>query len=70
MDYITTKEAAAKWGVTDRMVLYYCTHGRIEGALKLGNLWLIPKEFEKPQDKRKTAVKAREKRYDEKNSDY
>ena len=28
MDYITTKKAAAKWGITDRMVLYYCTWGR------------------------------------------
>lgn len=52
MDYITTKEAAAKWGITDRMVLYYCTSGRIEGAVKMGNTWLIPKDAIKPEDKR------------------
>ncbi|MDD3393225.1 MAG: DNA-binding protein [Anaerotignum sp.] len=52
MDYITTKEAAAKWGITDRMVLYHCTSGRIAGAVKMGNTWLIPKDIVKPEDKR------------------
>ena len=52
MDYITTKEAAVKWGITDRMVLYHCTSGRIDGAVKMGNTWLIPKDAAKPKDKR------------------
>ena len=26
MDYITTKEAAIKWGISDRRVLQYCKH--------------------------------------------
>ena len=52
MDYITTKEAAAAWSSTDRMVLYHCTSGRIDGAIKMGNTWLIPKSAVKPQDKR------------------
>jgi excisionase family DNA binding protein len=52
MDYITTKEAAVKWGISDRMVLYHCTSGRIEGAVKMGNTWLIPKDAVKPEDKR------------------
>lgn len=50
MDYITTKEAASKWGISDRMVLYHCTSGRINGAVKIGNTWLIPKDATKPQD--------------------
>ncbi|EMS76408.1 hypothetical protein H318_03697 [Enterococcus durans IPLA 655] len=53
MDYITTKEAASKWGISDRMVLYHCNSGRIEGAIKIGNLWIIPKNSTKPIDKRK-----------------
>ncbi|MFT3982877.1 MAG: DNA-binding protein [Lachnospiraceae bacterium] len=57
MDYITTKQAAAKWGVTDRMVLYYCTLSRINGAVKMGNLWLIPKNSIKPIDRRKSERK-------------
>ena len=52
MDYMTTKEVAVKWSITDRMVLYHCTSGRIEGAIKMGNTWLIPKDAVKPEDKR------------------
>lgn len=52
MDYITTKEAAAKWKISDRRVLQYCNAGRIIGAEKLGNTWLIPKDAEKTADKR------------------
>ena len=52
MEYMTTKEAAVKWGVTDRMTLYYCTAGRIKGAIKMGNTWLLPKNAEKPIDRR------------------
>lgn len=52
MDYITTKEAAAKWGVSDRRVLQYCNADRIKGAIKMGNTWLIPNDVEKPADGR------------------
>ena len=52
MDYITTKEASAKWGVSDRRILQYCNAGRIKGAVKMGNTWLIPKNAEKPADER------------------
>ena len=52
MDYITTKQAAEKWKITDRRVLQYCNDGRIEGAEKMGHTWLIPKTAEKPADKR------------------
>lgn len=34
LDYITTKEAAKAWGITDRMVVYHCSAGRIKGAKK------------------------------------
>ena len=52
MDYITLKEAAEKWGVTPRRVNYYCAAGRIPGAVKMANIWLIPKDAEKPVDRR------------------
>ena len=58
MDYITTKEAAAKWEITDRMALYYCTSGRIDGAVKTGNTWLIPQDAAKPKDKRRKKAPA------------
>lgn len=53
MDYLTVKETEEKWGITSRMVLVYCSKGRILGALKKGNLWLIPQAAEKPVDLRK-----------------
>lgn len=53
MEYISVKEAAEAWGLTARMVLYHCTNGRIEGARKISNVWLIPKDVGRPEDGRK-----------------
>lgn len=53
MDYMTVKEAGEKWGITARMVNYYCLAGRIDGAIKKGNLWLVPDNVSKPIDGRK-----------------
>lgn len=52
MEYITLKEASDKWGVTPRRINYYCTDGRIPGALKVATIWLIPKDAQKPADGR------------------
>lgn len=53
MDYITIKEAAAKWGVSTRAVTYHVVSGRIKGAIKRGNLWLIPQNSPQPSDERR-----------------
>ena len=52
MDYMTTKEVAVKWKISDIRVLQYCNDGRIDGAEKMGNTWLIPKNAKKPEDGR------------------
>jgi hypothetical protein len=52
MNYLTVKEAGEKWGITARMVTYYCVAERITGAIKKGNLWLVPANAEKPKDGR------------------
>lgn len=52
MDYMTLKEASEKWGVSSRQINYYCTDGSIPGAVKMAGVWLIPKEAEKPKDRR------------------
>ncbi len=57
MNYLTVKEAGEKWGVTSRMAALYCVAGKIEGAVKKGNLWLIPKNALKPADRRRKSVK-------------
>ena len=51
MDYMTLKEASEKWGVTPRRINYYCTADRIPGAVKMGTVWLIPKNSQKPADR-------------------
>lgn len=53
MDYMTIKEASAEWGVGTRIITVCCTEGRIEGAIKKGNLWLIPQNAVKPVDRRR-----------------
>jgi len=52
MEYMRIKVAGEKWGITSRMVNYYCSTGRIKGAVKMGNLWLVPITAEKPIDGR------------------
>ena len=53
MDYITAQEAANKWGITRRRVQVLCSEGRIKGASKMANLWVMPKSANKPADARK-----------------
>lgn len=53
MDYISVKEAAETWGITSRMVNYHCVAGRIKGAQKIGNMWVVPKNAAKPADGRR-----------------
>ena len=53
MDYLTVFEVAEKWGITSRMVNYYCRAGRIPSAVKKGHLWLIPPDAKKPWDRRR-----------------
>ena len=53
MNYITIKEASEKWGVSTRAITYHVVSGRVVGAVKTGNTWLIPKDAAKPEDKRR-----------------
>jgi len=52
MDYITAKEAAGKWEISARRVQLLCEQGRVEGVVRLGWAWAIPREAEKPKDAR------------------
>ncbi|NLU35890.1 MAG: helix-turn-helix domain-containing protein [Clostridiales bacterium] len=57
MEYLSAKEVAEKWNISRRRVQILCEEGRIQGAFKLSNVWVIPKDAEKPADKRKTRDK-------------
>lgn len=52
-DYVTIQEAADKWNLSLRRVQYLCKENRIQGARKIGNVWLIPADTPKPADMRK-----------------
>ena len=58
MDYITAREAAEKWGVSERRINQYCAEGRIPGAERFGGAWAIPADAEKPSDPRKQKTQA------------
>ncbi len=52
MEYMSAKEAADKWGISQRRVAVLCSEKRIEEATMLGNMWIIPSSAEKPIDAR------------------
>ncbi len=60
LDYLTVKEAGEKWGLGTRIVTLYCAGGRIDGAVKKGNLWLVPQGAPKPADKRRKKTPVQE----------
>ena len=49
MDYISVKEAAIKWGVSEVIARKYCRQKRIPGAKHSNGTWLIPECAEKPK---------------------
>ena len=52
MDWITIKEASELWGISTRRIQILCDNGRVDGATRLGNIWVIPKGTAKPPDGR------------------
>ncbi len=50
--YIKVKEAAKKWGISDRRVRILCSEGKIAGAYQEGRIWKIPYDAPKPSDGR------------------
>lgn len=58
MEFMTAREAAQRWKISERYVQMYCTNGRIEGAKKLGGAWMIPANAPRPLDMRRNDAKA------------
>ena len=52
-DFLSLREAAQKWGVSERRINQYCTEGRIAGAQRIGKAWAIPSNAQKPGDPRR-----------------
>lgn len=58
-EYITIKELSIRWGISPRRIQYMCSNNQINGAIKFGRDWAIPKDAEKPLDARFTASKSK-----------
>lgn len=56
MEFKTTKQAADEWGISPRRVQILCSQNRIQGVTKVGGVWLLPANIEKP-GKLKTGIK-------------
>ena len=52
LSFISAKEAAEKWEISQRRVAILCSENRIDGAMMVGNMWIIPSTAKKPVDKR------------------
>lgn len=49
---MTVKEAAIKWGISERRIRTLCSQGKIDGVFQDGKLWKIPAGAKKPTDGR------------------
>jgi len=52
MEYMTIKEAANKWGLSERRIQEICVLDKVPGVRKFGREWAIPVDAEKPADGR------------------
>ena len=48
MEYISVKQFADKFGISERTARNYCAQGKIDGAILVGKTWNIPKDAELP----------------------
>ena len=56
MDYISVKEAAQKFQLSERRVQKLCETNRIDGCTMVSGIWLIPSMAKKPSDERLSSV--------------
>ena len=59
LDFISPLQASENWGITERQVQALCKNGKIEGVVKWGRSWLIPKDTPRPIDGRTKQAKER-----------
>lgn len=50
MEFMSARETADKWGISQRRVDVLCSESRIDNAAMVGNMWIIPTTAEKPKE--------------------
>jgi Fic family protein len=56
--FMSVKQAAEKWGISDRRVRVLCSEGKIPGAYQEGRAWKIPIDAIKPSDGRYKSIES------------
>ena len=67
--FMTVKQAAEKWGLSDRRVRILCAEGKIPGAFQEGRGWKIPMDAVKPSDGRFKSTESLLERIDRKKAE-
>ena len=52
MKYLSIKETALRWGISERRIQVLCKVGRIPVTITIGRTWGIPENAVKPADAR------------------
>lgn len=52
LDYISVKQAAGKWKISERRIQKLCEENKIDGVIRFAHAWAIPKDAPKPADGR------------------
>ena len=47
--FVSVKELAESWGISERTVRNYCAEGKIDGAIRIGKSWAIPDDARRPE---------------------
>lgn len=48
MKYLSVRDTAKKWNISERSVRNYCALGKVEGAFLTGKTWNVPEDAQKP----------------------
>ena len=52
MKYLSITQTAERWDISTRRIQILCGEGRVPGAIRIGTVWGIPEDAEKPADAR------------------
>lgn len=53
LDYISVEQASEKWGFSKRRIQKLYEENRMDGVIRFGRSWAIPRDAEKSADARK-----------------
>lgn len=52
MKYLSITQTVERWGISPRRIQILCGEGSVSGAIRVGSVWRIPEDAEKPADAR------------------